>query len=108
MARYLIVVDLNESDLAAAYPSDPLVTGHAFDDLAVSLGARLDETFCGRESLPVRGNFAAMCEIGNDNLPDFVNAMELGAEGAKDENTRNLIAGSCATLRGFQDFGRPL
>jgi hypothetical protein len=108
MTRYLIAIDLNDADLAAAYPEDPQIAGHAFDDLAVSIGARLGEVFAGRHDAPVRGTLAAMCSIGDDTLPDFISATEVGAEGIEDDNTRSLILGSCATMRGFQYFGRPL
>lgn len=97
MPRYLIAVDLLESDLARAYPEDTAISGSAFDDLIVSIGARLNEVYCGRHNEPVRANVVAVCDV-TAVLREFMDATEVGADGIEDVDKRGHVLGSLVTF----------
>lgn len=95
--RYLVAVDLLDSDLARAYPEDTFVSGSAFDDLIVSIGARLNEVYCGRHSDAVRAEVVAVCDV-TGVLRDFMNATEVGADGIDDPDKQGHVLGSLVTF----------
>ena len=102
--RVLIVVDLDNDDLAEAYgfdgPPGEQPWGTEFDDLEQSLAARLDEAcYAGRRDVPVKGHLEAAAII-DDGLKHLLDCAEVGVEGA-DHPDDGLVSGTIAHLRQY-------
>lgn len=108
--RILLALDLNDADVAEAYPSDPNRTGWAseWDDLAASVAARLgydgtgEAIYAGPHDTPVRGRMVAMCDV-TGVLPELLDAAEVGADGITPEDARYAVEGSLVTFRQHLD-----
>ena len=100
MATVLIALKVNDDDIVTAY-NEPYVGANNpanWDDLILSLEARLEEFFCGKDNYAVRGDLIAVADF-TGVLDDLLNAAEVGVDGIDDADDRGHVQGSLIEFR---------